>query len=76
MNKLLENLFSGNTRFFLDRTDFTNYAILTVLANSEHEWQDKAKSILVRASLREPMNLDVEADKLFMEIMYANIKQR
>ena len=76
MTNLLRHLFNGSTRFFLDKTDFTNYAILYAIANNDNEWKAKANSILVRASLREPMDLDLEAERLYMEIMYANVKQR
>lgn len=76
MTKLLDYLFSGSTRFFLEKTAFSNYAILFQIANGNSEWKDKANSILVRANLKEPMNLDAEADKLYMEIIYAVIKQR
>lgn len=69
MFKLLDNLFKGNTRFYLDKTDFQNYAILLAISKSDSTWAGKASSIIIRANAKEPMDLDLEAERLYMEVM-------
>lgn len=75
MNTLLHNLYYGeSSEFLLKRTAFSNYLIVYSISrdgNCEEVWKSKAESLIARAVAKEPMDFDIEAEKLFMEILYA-----
>lgn len=80
-NDLVRYLLSGDSSLFYGwKQGTSNYNILYVLANYvdetkyEHEvgaYIERAQNILAKASLKLPINLDLEAEQLYMEVLLA-----
>lgn len=59
---------------------YSYYLTVSVLADGMHDlsntiWSAKARALKHRADRKEPMNFELEAEKLFMDIIYAALNQ-
>lgn len=74
MYKAIEALLNGDiVEFYTLRQAFSNYSILYSLANTTNDYKDEAQSLITRANAKEPMDFDLEAERLFLKILYASL---
>ena len=62
-------LLNQDSDFLVYKNNYQTYAIVLALSKTDHLISQKAQSLLKRASLKEPMNFDLEAEHLFMEVL-------
>ena len=73
MSKLL---LSGDVRFFMEPEEKQYARVLAIAKDDEFGlYQHKAKALIARAQRKEPMNFDLEARKLYMEVVHALLRQ-
>lgn len=69
MNELINMLLNQDSDFLVYKNNYQTYAIVLALSKTDHTISQKAQSLLKRASLKEPMNFDLEAEHMFMEVL-------
>jgi len=74
MNELMSLLFNADPDFFVQVEKYTSYEVATMLAESADGLASRrARALLNKASLREPMDFDMEVKRMYFSI-YVNTK--